>query len=604
MTLYGPTSLGGGERTVSVWRGGRFLGGLRADVNVASEDDVVIGIIGDDPVGINALRETTTPYSPDSRPELGLDMGNRVWTALIPSQTIPDRWLGLQGLDVLVWPDPRPDQLTPDQLRAVDEWVASGGRLLVAAGGGTWQSLASSDLARILPVELLGSAEVAGLPELHQAVGVSVPPPLEVPIANGRLRRQAARATWTLLESPGGHPLLSAGTYGAGTVGFLAASPAVAPLRGSNIPREDLWRVLLGLSGGSVTDAVRGGVSPFRTIQGPNGYVIPAVVGLDHGYDNASAILSQVGTSPAVRPLPLIFLLVFGVGYLFVIGPLDYIVLRIAKRLEWTWVTFPLAIVAFSALAWVATNKVRGADPELRYLEIIDVFPDGEVWRGTTFQGLFTVQRGRLSLAPPVERSVVGPFLATNDLGLESDAAALRSPVIEDDGSGPELTFRVAPWDVNILQGAWVDRADEVVVLAGDPLTLAWNGTVGLTDASLDCGTVRATVGTVEPGDVIDLAGLLANPDAPASNSTLINFQNTRLPYFTSAALSTNGQRGTCTLVGLAAAPVRLFEPTTLDATYTGDSIVRVHLGPRSALEGRWAEDEDAFLLELLREVP
>jgi len=74
--------------------------------------------------------------------------------------------------------------------------------------------------------------------------------------------------------------------------------------------------------------------------------------------------------------------------------------------------------------------------------------------------------------------------------------------------------------------------------------------------------------------------------------------------FFPSAGSSATSQRGTCVLTGLATESVRLFEPERLEATHTGDSIIRVHLGHRRALEGTWGGDEDAFLQQLLREVP
>lgn len=76
------------------------------------------------------------------------------------STALPDRWIGLDMLDVVVWdrPDPAAEGVSTAQLDALCTWVRNGGELLVGLGL-RGETIADTQLADILPVTILSGTD-------------------------------------------------------------------------------------------------------------------------------------------------------------------------------------------------------------------------------------------------------------------------------------------------------------------------------------------------------------------------------------------------------------------------------------------------------------
>jgi hypothetical protein len=89
---------------------------------------------------------------------LGFAWGQRTFyrsicVATLPARDLPDRWIGLEAVDVIVWDEPEPETLSIAQLAALVDWVRNGGQLVVGIGpAGT--KIQKSVLAEIMPLEL------------------------------------------------------------------------------------------------------------------------------------------------------------------------------------------------------------------------------------------------------------------------------------------------------------------------------------------------------------------------------------------------------------------------------------------------------------------
>lgn len=93
----------------------------------------------------------------------------RIVRALAPAE-LPTRWQGLAGIDAIIWDDADPTIATPQQMETLVEWVKNGGRLLLTCGR-SWQAVAKSPLAEILPVTLNGSTSTTQALEFQSLVG-------------------------------------------------------------------------------------------------------------------------------------------------------------------------------------------------------------------------------------------------------------------------------------------------------------------------------------------------------------------------------------------------------------------------------------------------
>jgi hypothetical protein len=72
--------------------------------------------------------------------------------ASLPAKDLPDRWWGLEAVDVIVWDEPDPDSLSIPQLTALVQWVRNGGQLVLGVGP-AWAKVQKSLLAEIMPLE-------------------------------------------------------------------------------------------------------------------------------------------------------------------------------------------------------------------------------------------------------------------------------------------------------------------------------------------------------------------------------------------------------------------------------------------------------------------
>lgn len=82
----------------------------------------------------------------------------KVSVARMGVDQLPDRWWGLEAVDVIVWdqPDPSPSGIGPAQLEALMQWVRNGGRLVIGTGA-AWQAIQTSPLADLLPYKAGGT---------------------------------------------------------------------------------------------------------------------------------------------------------------------------------------------------------------------------------------------------------------------------------------------------------------------------------------------------------------------------------------------------------------------------------------------------------------
>src|SRR5438067_11040089 len=122
-------------------------------------------------------------------------------------------------------------------------------------------------------------------------------------------------------------------SVGAGSVTLIGFDPTVGWLGGSTATQA-LWRRLLpGRSGGD-----------------------PASSGDD------SQLVNAVYSLPSLTLPPVSGLLILLVGYIVLLGPINYLILRRLDRREWPWITMPALIALFAVGAYAYGNLLRGGD--------------------------------------------------------------------------------------------------------------------------------------------------------------------------------------------------------------------------------------------------
>jgi hypothetical protein len=337
--------------------------------------EVLIGVISSDPALLNSLNA------------LQIGGASRALVRHMNLTAIPEQTAALRGLNVLFLHDIDSGTLSKEQRAALELWVRLGGQLVVS-GGLNGQKTACG-LADLLPADV-GSAIVQGdLTALARLAGVSVlPQPALAPLSDARPRVGADAL-------PGGGGLLYRWRLGNGTVTLGAFD--LATLRGW-AGEVALWGKLLTPSV-SVSLGMTAHLSPANVMQG---------------------VLQLPGQElPSTASLFLSLLM-----YVLVIGPLNYIVLRRWRRLEWAWISIPLIVFLFAGGLYIVGYRLRGNMMQLDQVAVVQ--GDEGQTRGfaTAFVNLFSPRRTTVTLAFPAEGLV-------SEMGSGSELPA--SPALSND---------------------------------------------------------------------------------------------------------------------------------------------------------------------------
>jgi hypothetical protein len=179
-----------------------------------------------------------------------------------------------------------------------------------------------------------------------------------------------------------------------------------------------------------------------------------------------------------VPVIPFSWVALFIFVYILIVGPLDYFILKkVVKRLELTWITFPTVVILVSAGAYVSAYYLKGNDLRIRKVDVVDVdmrHEKGEVV-GHTWFTLFSprIQHYTIGVDPAPGwatpgKDVPGPtvsWMGRPDMGrgTRSQSFFRHFYSFADDASGlKEVPIQV--WSTKSFAGEW--RAD----LAADPL--------------------------------------------------------------------------------------------------------------------------------------
>ena len=111
-----------------------------------------------------------------------------------------------------------------------------------------------------------------------------------------------------------------------------------------------------------------------------------------------------------VNIVPFGYVALFIILYILVVGPLDYFVLKhVFHKLEWTWITFPVVVLAVSIAAYFTAYALKGNDLKINKVDVVDfdlrTELDGKQGTARAFaygQTFFTI------LSPRIQNYTVG----------------------------------------------------------------------------------------------------------------------------------------------------------------------------------------------------
>jgi hypothetical protein len=322
---------------------------------------LVVGVLGERPAGV--VSQIHLPISP---------VGAAPAIVPLTVADLPERAEGWSVLDRLVWQDVDSNQLSTEQLTALRQWLAAGGRLVIVGGSAGIGTLSAfpDDILPFRPTATLDLDPSA----LTTLLGPLPAAAAELPAMAGALMHGRALAT-------SGDRVVAADLgYGNGRVTLLGFDPTTAWLDESkNI--DALWR----------------GVLPDRA--GDSTLLV-----------DDSQLVQAVYQLPALALPPTSGLLIIIAAYILIIGPINYFVLRRLDRRELAWITMPVLVLGFSAASFGYGAFLRGTDVVINEVAIVRGAPDTTEATAQVYFGIFSPTRSTYQVKVPQGALLASPI--------------------------------------------------------------------------------------------------------------------------------------------------------------------------------------------------
>jgi len=371
----------------------------------------VIGCVGD-PAGLTLLQTAKVSDKDDA------ELLNEL-VGLSPAN-FPDSSGALDAVSTII--------LTGDyrfsdaQVTALEEWILIGGHLVIAVPDDL-ADFRGSSIGRFLQTWVSIQPEQEAIAELDQLATFATAP-TRVKVRNRVPVAQLGdeRAT-VLVRGPGRVPLIVNRTVGFGQITCTAFDLSSLPEgeEGARFPIRN-WDSLPTLMELLVTQT--------RSIAKSMGITSNRI-----GYVGVTDLATQLNSShlqfPDVRRSGAWWVMGLVIGYLALIGPIDYLIVhKLLKRPRLTWFTFPLIIAGGCALGVYLAGETNGNETQVNQTTIVDIDAASSTCRTHAWVSVYT---------PAARKSTVRFGVSdelTKTLGIENREPALLTWV-----GVPENTF-------------------------------------------------------------------------------------------------------------------------------------------------------------------
>ena len=434
----------------------------------ATNTGTLIGVLSDEPTVFDDF--AALPFPSSLAPKI----------VHLTKDELPDSQVMLRAFDLIAVNDFATDGFTSGQRAALTDYVANGGSLLLGTGA-AWHKTLAGVGADLLPMQVTGTSMIAS----PAAAGGAT---LEV--ATGSL--SGGRA-WL---ASGSQPLLTEKTVGNGIVTLATFDWAQEPMASWSGLKDLLRQVAVRAYFGSPSVGTPLGIG--------GGGPVPYSIG------GGSTSLSQRGSmmSQPLNNLPALDLPSFMVtgllilAYVLLVGPANYIVLRLLGRRELSWITIPAIAVVFAVGAYGIAIGTKGQSVQSNQIAIVHVVPGASRAYQESYTGVFAPTRGDYAIRIAGTGVLIAPLSGAYANGqgsirvspganavdiLGMTAFNLRGFASEGTTATPGLTA-----SLQFVQGNLVGMLEN-------------HSTMTFSDAVLVAGDAYQTLGPIGPGASIAL---------------------------------------------------------------------------------------------------
>jgi hypothetical protein len=344
--LYAQPPTFGGSVKVQLVNGEQVVAEAQVAIALHDQSQLVVGVVSENPAKI--VSELKLLPSPGGAPAA---------IATLTTDDLPERLQAWAPLDRLIWQDVDASSLTPAQLAALRGWIAGGGRLVIVGGTAGADSLAAfpDDILPYRPTAVLDADPSALRPILGG-----------MPDGATTLTAYAGDpGTGHVLATSGDRVIAADRKLGNGSITLLGFDPTTSWIAKGDAWDTPLWRRLLpSRSGGTVSLA------------------------------DDQTIVAAVTNLPSLALPPIGGVLVLLFGYILLVGPVNYLVLRRLDKREWAWFTVPALILVFTAGSFGIGGLMRGSEVIVHEVGIVRGAPGTDAAVASSYLGVFSPNRG------------------------------------------------------------------------------------------------------------------------------------------------------------------------------------------------------------------
>jgi hypothetical protein len=472
----------GAEFRVLLEKGGRILQSLKVSRDTSKDEvlaatDILFLAAG---AGLSQLKRAAEKLDRPEGKEAEVDpeAGRRQFVFADEVSLLPDRWFGYDAVDVVVLATGKRDfvnQLAQDsespRRNALLEWVRRGGQLVLSVGRNKQEVAQLFSKMALLDCKVTGSEVVNRLTNLSNwcELAGNRQPLQQVEVAT----LVPGKSVHVMLRErrDGGRPLLLESSCGLGRV-ILVAFDLDTPPFATWDGQLAFWTRLQAevapyLPVRAAGQGKKGG--PAVAPAGPAGGL--GIPGMDEAatYDFRADLKRRLEAIDQVPVIPFYWVALFIFFYIALVGPLDYFVLKkLFKRLELTWITFPLTVLVVSVIAYAIAYASKGDEVRVKKVDLIDVdlHAPQQVY-GHTWFTLFSprAQSYTVGIEPadtwtgPVPPSAPGPVLTLLEGGDRSpragSAGLFPRPYEYADEAQGLLRVPVPVWATRSFTASW-----------------------------------------------------------------------------------------------------------------------------------------------------
>jgi hypothetical protein len=351
------------SRTFELWS--RRGGGL--GLTLVSGHEALIGVSGKQAFGLMDLPRASACSAYGQR--------GAVYVKYKFARLLPADWPGYASLDLLVLYDADWATLTQHQQRAIAQWVSNGGRLLLVLGANPLPE--NHEITKLLPFRLGLPGQVRIPQRTLQDWGCRQYGSDRVTCWSLEAARFAP--SWRVATAGAPVPLQAYGPVGFGKVGLCAFDPAAIG------GRQDRSLAPFWVAQMAPLLDVRQVSHTFSPVSPQGGQEFR------YGPVNraTNAVLEHLFSVEQLRPIHIGWVVLVLVALAVLIGPVDYVILRLLGRLPMTWVTATACIALFSVGAYYGVEYLRGGALQARVVSVLDgVEGHPQAW-STWYTGIF-----------------------------------------------------------------------------------------------------------------------------------------------------------------------------------------------------------------------